>query len=118
VEFASLKEPESPALPRVIDMRVYERSVGETQACGTGACATAVAVRLLSGLQDTEWTIQMPGGPVLVRFQKERGMGAAVREHVFLRGPARMVSHGTIDPEMWDYPRTNSEASELLEVAR
>lgn len=118
VEFASLKEPENPDLPRVITMRVYERSVGETQACGTGACATAVAVRLLSGLQDAEWTVQMPGGPVLVRFQKQRGIGAAVREHVFLRGPARMVSTGTIDPEMWAFPRVTSEASGLLEVAR
>jgi diaminopimelate epimerase len=117
VEFASLTEPESPELPRVISMRVYERSVGETQACGTGACATAVAVRLVSGLPDSQWTVQMPGGPVLVRFQRERGRGGTVREHVFLRGPARMISKGTIDAEMWDFPQSESEVSDLLEVA-
>ncbi|MFB8369782.1 diaminopimelate epimerase [Pseudarthrobacter sp. NPDC055928] len=118
VEFASLDEPENPELPRVITMRVYERSVGETQACGTGACATAIAVRLVSGLQDAQWTVHMPGGPVLVRFQKERGRGGAVREHVFLRGPAKMVANGTIDPEMWDFPQTGTDnAEELLEVA-
>ena len=117
VEFASLDEPENLDLPRVITMRVYERSVGETQACGTGACATAVAARLISGLQNAQWTVQMPGGPVLVRFQKERGMGGAVREHVFLRGPARMVAKGTIDPEMWDFPPRSADVSELFEVA-
>lgn len=116
VEFASLNEPKNPELPRTITMRVYERSVGETQACGTGACATAVAVRLVSGLQDAQWTVQMPGGPVLVRFQRERGMGGTAREHVFLRGPAKMVSKGTIDPEMWDFPQPDSQVSELLEV--
>lgn len=118
VEFASLDEPDNPELPRVITMRVYERSVGETQACGTGACATAIAVRLVSGLQDNHWTVQMPGGPVMVRFQKERGMGGAVREHVFLRGPARMVASGTVDPEMWDFSQAGpAVAKELLEVA-
>ncbi|MBT8163653.1 MULTISPECIES: diaminopimelate epimerase [Arthrobacter] len=118
VEFALLDESGDPELPRVINMRVYERSVGETQACGTGACATAAAVRLMTGLQDAQWTVQMPGGPVLVSFQKERGMGGAAREHVFLRGPARMVAKGTIDPEMWDAPQVNTETAGVLEGAR
>ncbi|NYD78406.1 diaminopimelate epimerase [Arthrobacter cupressi] len=118
VEFASLTDESDPDTPRVITMRVYERSVGETQACGTGACATAAAVRILSGFQDDQWTVQMPGGPVLVRFQRERGMGGAVREHVFLRGPARMVANGTIDPEMWDVDDASPTAQDLLEVAR
>lgn len=118
VEFVSLTEPSDLETSRTVSMRVYERSVGETQACGTGACATAVAVRILSGLQDEHWTVRMPGGPVLVRFQKERGIGGAVREHVFLRGPARMVATGTIDPEMWDLSDAALTTPELLEVAR
>ena len=114
VEFASLTQPSVPEEPQVISMRVYERSVGETQACGTGACATAAAVRILSRRTDHNWIIRMPGGPVLVRFEKEQAVDGVAREHVFLKGPARMVANGTIDPEMWDL----TDAPGLLEVAQ
>ena len=73
-----------------IDMRVWERGTGETQACGTGACASAVAcivhdkcenkvdVKLLGGTLTIEWD----GGP---------------KSHVFMTGPATEVFSGEID---------------------
>src|SRR5690606_2019789 len=50
--------------PRHIRLRVFERGVGETQACGTGACA-AVAVGRRRGLLDEEVEVQAPGGRML-----------------------------------------------------
>jgi diaminopimelate epimerase len=47
----------------VLDMVVYERGVGPTQACGTGACATAAAAHRW-GLSGERATVRMPGGPV------------------------------------------------------
>ena len=53
------------AAPDAIAMRVYERGVGPTPACGTGACAAAAAVHEW-GLCDVTTTVEMPGGPVEV----------------------------------------------------
>jgi diaminopimelate epimerase len=50
-----------------LDMVVYERGVGPTQACGTGACATAAAAHGW-GLVGTSATVNMPGGPVEVQL--------------------------------------------------
>jgi diaminopimelate epimerase len=50
-----------------LDMVVYERGVGPTQACGTGACATAAAAHGW-GLSGTTATVNMPGGPVDVQL--------------------------------------------------
>jgi diaminopimelate epimerase len=51
------------ATPDTIDMVVFERGVGPTQACGTGACATAAAAQEW-GLVGARSTVTMPGGPV------------------------------------------------------
>jgi diaminopimelate epimerase len=77
---------------RHIDLRVWERGVGETAACGTGACATLVALRH-QGLVDDEATIRVPGGELTVRY--------APAEHpsVFLTGPAEVVATGRLDPD-------------------
>ena len=58
-----------------VRLRVHERGVGETRACGTGACAAAVAGRLL-GLLDASVKVRLPGGKVRIHWQ---GMGAPVR---------------------------------------
>ena len=63
-------------------MRVWERGVGETQACGSGACAAVVASRL-HGLIDDEVTVRLPGGELLVRWDGEG--------EVLLDGPATHV---------------------------
>jgi len=72
-----------------IDLRVYERGVGETLACGTGACAAMVAAHR-QGLVDDEVTVNLPGGQLVVSW---RGDAAPV----WLTGNAELISEGTID---------------------
>ena len=72
-----------------VRLRVYERGVGETLACGTGACA-AVAVGRRSGLLDAEVRVDLPGGTAWVSWGAED-------EPVWLTGPATTVFTGSID---------------------
>lgn len=74
-----------------IRMRVHERGVGETQSCGTGACAAAAATRFWAGEQaPDEWIVEVPGGVVSATFvESEQGL-----EHVVLAGPAAIVATG------------------------
>jgi diaminopimelate epimerase len=72
-----------------IRLRVYERGVGETQACGTGASA-AVAIGRRWGLLDSEVQVDAPGGRLAVRWN-------GPNEHLWLTGPAVSVYEGTID---------------------
>ena len=74
--------------PNHIKLRVFERGVGETQACGTGACA-AVAVGRRWGLLQEEVQVDAPGGRMWVRWP---GPG----EHLWLTGPAVAVFEGTV----------------------
>ncbi|USD65366.1 diaminopimelate epimerase [Vibrio sp. SCSIO 43136] len=53
-----------------ISLRVYERGVGETQACGTGACG-AVAVGILQGLLANQVKVHLPGGDLLIEWKGE-----------------------------------------------
>lgn len=53
-----------------IEMRVWERGTGETLACGTGACASAVA-SILTGQTDNEVTVKMKGGSLHIRLNNE-----------------------------------------------
>jgi diaminopimelate epimerase len=71
-----------------IDLRVYERGVGETLACGTGACAAVVTGQQLGQL-DEEVTVSLPGGQLVVSWR-----GAA--EPVWLTGNAELISEGSI----------------------
>jgi diaminopimelate epimerase len=73
-----------------IDARVWERGSGETMACGSGACAIAVAAHE-SGLVDRRTSIRFPGGDLEV----ERDESGSVR----LTGPAERVFETTIDVE-------------------
>jgi carbamoyl-phosphate synthase large subunit len=50
-------------------MRTWERGIGETMACGTGACAAAAAAVRLSYLEDGDQTVHMPGGDLLVTVE-------------------------------------------------
>lgn len=72
-----------------IELRVWERGVGETLACGTGACAAVVAGRLL-GLLDDEVAVRLPGGKLMVSWHDAAGP-------VWLTGNAELISEGTMD---------------------
>lgn len=72
-----------------IDLRVHERGVGETLACGTGACAAVVAGQRLGQLGERV-AVQLPGGQLMVSWR-----GGA--EPVWLIGNAELIGEGTID---------------------
>lgn len=93
VEFVVPAEPLVHDGFGTITMRVHERGVGETQSCGTGACAAAVAIRHWAGsTAPNAWHVNVPGGVVDVKFfPGEDGL-----EHVELSGPAVIVASGTL----------------------
>lgn len=74
---------------KTVNMRVWERGTGETLACGTGACASAVAC-ILNGLTEDEITIHLLGGDLLVRWDREENL-------VYMTGPATVVFDGEIN---------------------
>ncbi|WP_458862207.1 carbamoyl-phosphate synthase large subunit [Acidaminobacterium chupaoyuni] len=71
-----------------IKMRVWERGSGETDACGTGACAAAVA-SVLAGFckKDADITVKLKGGDLMIRYTDEA---------VYMTGKAETVFEGTI----------------------
>ena len=71
-----------------IRLRVYERGAGETQACGTGACA-AVAVGIMRGLLDDEVQVELPRGSLTIQWQ---GTG----QPLYMTAPAATVYHGEL----------------------
>ena len=71
-----------------INLRVYERGAGETQACGSGACA-AVAVGISQGLLDEEVTVHLPGGDLKIYWQ-------GPDSPLFMTGPATHVYDGQL----------------------
>ncbi len=81
VEFAEVLSPEKAV------MRVWERGSGETLACGTGACATAVAM-VLNGLAEkgNDITIELRGGKLVINYD----------ETVYMTGPATEAFTGSV----------------------
>ena len=71
-----------------IKMRVWERGAGETLACGTGACATAVACSL-NGLTDRKVNIELLGGSLEIDWDESDN-------HVYMTGPATTVFEGQL----------------------
>jgi diaminopimelate epimerase len=81
VEFVEVLSPGEARL------RVFERGVGETPACGSGACAALVA-GVLNGLLDRWAWINLPGGTLRVEWREDG--------HVYMTGPATEVFHGEL----------------------
>lgn len=72
-----------------LQLRVWERGVGETLACGTGACAAAAVLRARGAVGVTV-TVGLPGGELLIEWV---GVGASL----WMTGPAEFVFDGWID---------------------
>lgn len=83
IEFAEVEDPQN------IRMRVWERGSGETMACGTGACATAVAA-ILNGHTERRVNVHLRGGTLQVYWNPETG-------HVEMTGPATEVFNGEVE---------------------
>ncbi|WBY64743.1 MAG: Diaminopimelate epimerase [Thermocaproicibacter melissae] len=72
-----------------VSMRVWERGSGETLACGTGACATAVAC-VLNQKTGREVLVHLLGGDLNIRWDE-------ISNNVFMRGPAEFSFDGTVE---------------------
>jgi diaminopimelate epimerase len=82
VEFAQVLDPGR------IRMRVWERGVGITLACGTGACATAVAAAR-RGLTERKVELVLDGGSLTIDWLAD--------DHVWMTGPVEMPFQGDLD---------------------
>lgn len=84
VEFASVD-----ASTNTITMRVWERGCGETLACGTGACATAVAAILNKKIDAREADLKLLGGTLHIKWDESDN-------HVYMKGPAAQYFTGVL----------------------
>jgi diaminopimelate epimerase len=75
--------------PRRLRMRVWERGAGVTRACGTGACAVAVAANL-RGLSDREVTVELDGGELEIAWRE-------TDDHVLMTGPVGFSFAGEVN---------------------
>ena len=83
VEFAELLSQ------RELVQRTWERGVGETLACGSGACAVGVAA-ILTDRTERELVIHLPGGDLEVRWPEDR-------DAIWLTGPATFVFEAELE---------------------
>ncbi|OYX15160.1 MAG: diaminopimelate epimerase [Rhizobiales bacterium 32-66-8] len=86
VSFAHLRTPDH------IDLNVWERGAGRTRACGTAACATAVAA-VRTGRSPRAVRITLPGGDLTIAWRAEDG-------HVLMTGPVAHEFAGTLTADM------------------
>ncbi len=78
--------------PRELQFRVYERGSGETLACGTGACAAAVAA-IVTGRAEREVTVHLLGGDLRIEWREDDN-------RVYMTGPATEVFQGVYQAEL------------------
>jgi diaminopimelate epimerase len=96
VEFARIRQG---AAGTEIDLVVWERGCGITLACGTGACATAVAACLEGrATANREIPVHLPGGTLFIRVAQAAASPRDKFEGVAMRGPAQIVFEAAIDP--------------------
>ena len=78
-----------------IRLRVWERGAGLTQACGTGACATAIGA-MRRGLVDRRVTVTLPGGPLVIEWRDDG--------EIVMTGPAAESFRGSFDTAYYGAP--------------
>jgi diaminopimelate epimerase len=83
VEFVSVEKPGR------LRLRVWERGAGQTRACGTGACAAAVAAHR-RGFGPRAWDVHLDGGNLAIDWRERDG-------HVLMTGPASFAFSGEVD---------------------
>ena len=91
------------SLAQVIDrghirLRVWERGAGLTRACGSAACAAAVAAHRLD-LADRKVTVTLPGGDLAIEWRESDG-------HVLMTGPVEFEHDGVLSPALFAVPET------------
>ncbi|HEX9881871.1 MAG TPA: diaminopimelate epimerase [Hyphomicrobium sp.] len=84
ISLAQVTSPES------LRLRTWERGAGLTRACGTAACAAAVAAARKK-LTGRRVTVELPGGPLLIEWKDD--------DHISMCGPAALEFEGTLSPE-------------------
>lgn len=75
-----------------IRLRVWERGVGMTEACGTATCATAAA-GVIRGLTDRQVTVSFAAGDLQLEWREDG--------HIIMSGPVSRSFKGTLDPDIW-----------------
>jgi diaminopimelate epimerase len=76
--------------PDALTVKTWERGVGITKACGTAACASAVAA-MRKDLVGRRVTVNVPGGPLAIEWREDG--------HVWMTGPVELEFEGTLDPD-------------------
>jgi diaminopimelate epimerase len=87
---------------RTMDVRTWERGVGLTLACGTAACAAAVAA-MRKKLTDRTVVVNLPGGPLTIELRDDN--------HVWMTGPVATDFAGTIDPDTLAWHKTELQGA-------
>jgi diaminopimelate epimerase len=85
-----------------LTVRTWERGVGLTRACGTAACAAAVAA-IRKNLCDRTVTVALPGGPLAIEWRAD--------DHVMMTGPVEAEFDGVFDPETLAWSQTQKGAA-------
>jgi len=83
-----------------ITVRTWERGAGLTKACGTAACAAAVAA-MRKGLADRSVAVNLPGGRLMIAWRDDG--------HVWMTGPIEAEFEGMVDPETLSWSVTARE---------
>jgi diaminopimelate epimerase len=93
-----------------IDVKVWERGVGLTRACGTAACAVGVAAAR-DNRTGRRVTVNLPGGPLLIEWRE-------ADDHILMTGDTEIEFEGVLERETLTYSRTGPGDRPILEVVK